>query len=148
MVNVFRTGTSGGVVLTVSRFADPAYRLVRGRKGFDWGGEMQGQENVQFHGAEVIAVAFDRLSGIVRLSLWQEDGVLRAVYFYGVKAFRDEDLTLQNVVSRFLRSSSGQFSKEGLERWLLLATSLSDAASWLNEERRREWCAPCNCGSV
>lgn len=109
---------------------------------------MQGQEKVQLHDAEVIAVAVDRLSGIARLSLRQEDGVLRAIEFYGLKAFRSEDLTLQNVVSRVLRSSSGQFSKEVLERWLLWSTGLSDAESWLSEERKREWCAACEVGSL
>lgn len=109
---------------------------------------MQEQEMVQLRDAEVIAVAVDRLSGLARLSLRQEDGVLRAVEFYGLKAFRSEAMTLQNVVSRVLRSSSGQFSKEVLERWLLWVTSLPDAESWLSEARRREWCAACEAGSL
>lgn len=66
------------------------------------------------HDAEVIAVAIDRLSGIARLDLRQEDGVPRSVELHGVKAFRSVDLTLQNVISRVLRSSTGQLSGEAL----------------------------------
>jgi hypothetical protein len=106
------------------------------------------QEKIQLHDAEVIAIAVDRLSDIARLSLRQEDGVLRSVDFYGLKAFRSEDVTLQNVVNRVLRSSSGQFSEDVLERWLEWVTSLSDAASWLSEERKREWCAACEAGRL
>jgi hypothetical protein len=109
---------------------------------------MQGQEKIQLHDAEVIAIAVDRLSGIARLNLRQEDGVLRAVDFYGLKAFRSEDVTLQNVVSRVLQSSTGQFSEDVLERWLVWVTSLSDAKSWLSEERKREWHAACGTGRL
>ena len=109
---------------------------------------MQGQEEIHLHDAEIIAIAVDRLSGIARLSLRQEDGVLHSIDFYGVKAFRSEDITLQNVVSRVLRSSSGQFSEEVLERWLLWVTSLSDAKSWLSDDQKREWCAACEAGRL
>ena len=109
---------------------------------------MQEQEKIQLHDAEVIAITVDRLNGIARLSLRQEDGVLRSIDFYELKAFRSENVTLQNVVSRVLRSSNGQFSEEVLQRWLVWATSLSDAESWLSEERKREWCAACEAGRL
>ncbi len=109
---------------------------------------MQGQQDLGLHDAEVIAVAVDRLSGVARLSLRQEDGVLRSIELHGLKAFRSESLTLQNVVSRVLRSSAGHLSGEALEHWLRWVTSLSDADSWLSDERRREWRAACEAGSL
>jgi len=109
---------------------------------------MRGQENLGLHDAEVIAVAVDRLSGIARLDLRQEDGVLRCVELQGLKAFRSEDLTLQNVISRVMRASTDQLSEKELERWLVWMTSLSDASSWLSAERMHEWRAACEAGSL
>jgi hypothetical protein len=105
-------------------------------------------EYLGLHDAEVVAVAVDRLSGVARLDLRQEDGVLRSVELHGVKAFRSEDLTLQNVISRILRSSTGQLAGEALERWLDWVTSLSDAGSWLSEARKAEWRAACEAGNL
>jgi hypothetical protein len=99
--------------------------------------------NFGLHDAELIAVAVDRLSRIARLSFRQEDGVSRSIELHGLQAFRAEDLTLQNVVSRVLRSSQDQFSREAIEHSLRWVTSLSDSASWLSDERRHQWLASC-----
>lgn len=108
--------------------------------------KMQSQKKILLHDAEVIAIAVDRLSETAHLSLRQEDGILRYVDFYGLIAFRCKDVTLQNVVSRVLRSSSGHFSKAALEYWLLWVTSLADTESWLSEEHKPEWCLACQVG--
>lgn len=109
---------------------------------------MHEQGNLGLHDAEIVAVAVDRLGGIARLDLRQEDGVLRSLELHGLKAFRCEDLTLQNVISRVLRSSMGQLSGDVLERWLGWVTSLSDTDSWLSEERMHEWRAGCEAGGL
>ena len=79
------------------------------------------------HDAEVIAVAVDRLSGVARLDVRQEGGVLRSVELHGVKAFRSEDLTLQNVVSRILRSLSSDTQIYEIRRHLPLRVAGSGA---------------------
>jgi len=66
----------------------------------------------------------------------------------GLKAFRSEDVTLQNVVSRFLCSSRGEIAGDQLDRWLSWATSLSDARSWLSEQRKDEWLVACASGDM
>lgn len=109
---------------------------------------MLGKENIIFHDAEIIAVAIDRLSGIARLDLRQEDGALHIFELQGLKAFRSEDLTLQNVINRVLQTSMGQLSGKEAERWLTWATSLSDAGSWLSAERMGEWRAACESGDL
>jgi hypothetical protein len=109
---------------------------------------MQRKEILALHDAEVIGVAVDRGSGSARLDLRQENGDLCFVELQGLKAFRGEDLTLQNVINRILRTSMGDISGEELEHWLTWVTSLSDADSWLQAERMREWCAACEAGSL
>lgn len=109
---------------------------------------MDTDENLGLHDAEIVAVSVDRLSGRARLEFRQEDGSLRSVELYGLRAFRSEDLTLQNVVSRVLRSSRGQLSGESLEHWLRWVTSLSDTDSWLSDERKREWRDACAQGRL
>jgi hypothetical protein len=107
---------------------------------------MQEPDSFGLHDAEVIAVAIDRLVGIARLDLRREDGVLRSVEMQGVKAFRSEDLTLQNVVSRLLRSSAGQLSSDEIAHWLQWITCLSDSDSWLSADRMHEWQTACEAG--
>ncbi len=84
-------------------------------------------DSSEFHDAEILVVAIDRESARAQLKCRLEDGQIRSVRFEGLKAFRSEDLTLQNVVSRVLRSSRAQISRDGVEYWLQWATSLSDA---------------------
>lgn len=109
---------------------------------------MGATENLGLHDAEIIAVAVDPLNGRARLDFRLENGLLRSAEFQGLKAFRSEDLTLQNVVSRVLRSSKGQISRQGMEHWLQWVTSLSDADSWLGDERKREWLTACEDGTL
>lgn len=108
---------------------------------------MQSKDALGLHDAELIAVAVDRLRAHARLSFRLESGALHLVELHGLKAFRGADLTLQNVVSRILRSSTGQLEAEALEYWLLWVTSLSDVESWLSHERMRDWRAACEAGT-
>ena len=75
-------------------------------------------DSSEFHDAEILVVAIDRESARAQLKCRLEDGQIRSVRFEGLKAFRSEDLTLQNVVSRVLRSSRAQISRDGVEYWL------------------------------
>ena len=103
-------------------------------------------DSSEFHDAEILVVAIDRESARAQLKCRLEDGQIRSVRFEGLKAFRSEDLTLQTVVSRVLRSSKAQISRDGMEYWLEWATSLSDADSWLTDERKSEWLTACDAG--
>lgn len=105
-------------------------------------------KGLPLHDAELITVAVDRTNSIARLSFRQEDGALDTVELLGVKAFRCEDLTLQNVVSRVLLSSQKNISPDGIVHWITWATSLSDAASWLNEQRKQDWLNDCAGGTL
>lgn len=100
------------------------------------------------HDAEIISIAIDHSNKLAKLGLRKQDGTLHFIELYGVKAFRSEDLTLQNVVNRILQSSKDKFSPEELERWLQWVTSLSDAGSWLSEERRLDWRTACEAGRL
>lgn len=105
-------------------------------------------EMSSFHDEELMTVSVDRTRSIARLEFRLEDGALRTAELHGLKAFRGEDLTLQNVVSRVLQSSQKEISTAGLEHWITWVTSLSDADSWLNEKRKHEWFDSCVSGSL
>lgn len=107
---------------------------------------MASSESLELHDAEVILVAIDRQEGYAQLDFRLEDGQSSSVKLKGIRAFRCEDLTLQNVVSRVLRSSNADMSREGLKYWLQWVTSLSDADSWLSDERNTEWLTDCEVG--
>jgi hypothetical protein len=109
---------------------------------------MSDADFVGLHDAELIGVEIDRTNDRARLTLQLESGQTRLVELSGLKALRSEDVTLQNVVSRLLRSSRGEIAGEHLDRWLSWATSLSDARSWLSDERRGEWLAACASGDL
>ncbi len=100
------------------------------------------------HDAELIGVEVDRVGEFAKLTLRLEGGDRRQVELRGLKAFRGEDLALQNVVSRVLRSSRGEVSGDDLDRWLTWATSLSDSRSWLSEQRKTEWHSACTSGEL
>jgi hypothetical protein len=91
------------------------------------------------HDAELTAIHVDRHNKHARLEFSRWNGEKCTLDLHGLLAFRTEDLTLQNVVSRLLLSSASAFSHEELERWLGWATSLSDASSWLTRQRQSEW---------
>lgn len=109
---------------------------------------MSHAEFVEIHDAELIGVELDRANERARLTLQLESGQTRLVDLSGLRAFRSEDVTLQNVVSRLLRSSRGEISPDHLDRWLSWATSLSDTGSWLSDQRRSEWLAACASGDL
>lgn len=100
------------------------------------------------HDAELVAVAIDRDNWVIRLDFRHESGIQRSVQLEGIVAFRSEDLILQNVVSRLLRSSRGDLSRESLDRWLTWVTSLSDAHSWLSGQHKSELLADCESGAL
>ena len=106
------------------------------------------QEPLSLHDAELVAMAIDRSNSMARLSFRLESGALHTVELRGLKAFRSEDLTLQNVVSRVLQSSKKQFSTDDLTHWITWATSLSDAASWLAGQRKHDWINNCANGAL
>jgi len=100
------------------------------------------------HDAELTAVGVDRVNLIARLDFRLEDGALHTAALRGLKAFRCEDLTLQNVVSRVLQSSQGALSSEELDYWVTWVTSLSDASSWLSEQGKQDWLNACASGAL
>jgi hypothetical protein len=102
----------------------------------------------KLHDAEIFGVSVDRLSEYARLDFRLESGSFLFAEMKGLRAFRCEDMTLQNVISRMLRSDMNQIAPAALEGWLSWCTSLSDTHSWLCEERRREWLRECQNGSL
>jgi len=102
----------------------------------------------ELHDAEVIAVVVDRENEYARLDFRLENGALCSAELRGLRAFRGEDLTLQNVVSRLLRSVHKEITGDELERWLIWSTSLSDSNSWLSNQRKREWLDACENGDL
>lgn len=91
------------------------------------------------HDAELITVSVNRLSATVHLDFCLEDGTFRAIKLQGLKAFRCEDLVLQNVINSVLQSIKGQIPFTNYERWINWVTSLADSSAWLNEQRKQEW---------
>jgi hypothetical protein len=91
------------------------------------------------HDAELIEVNVDGSAKRVRLRFQTGSEGEAHMELQGVLAFRCEDLTLQNVVSRVLQSSKGHFTPESLQRWVQWVTSLSDCDSWLREDRKQAW---------
>lgn len=103
----------------------------------------------RLHDAELICIEVDRWNERARLTLKPEGGQTRVVMeLIGLQAFRAEDVTMQNVVSRLLRSSHGQIASDNLDHWLSWATSFSDTSSWLTDESRRKWLAACAVGDL
>ena len=100
------------------------------------------------HDAELTAIAIDRANSIARLDFKLENGAFHTVELKGLRAFRSEDLTMQNVVSRVLQSSKNEFSTDDLAHWITWVTSLSDATSWLSGLRKQEWINDCVNGSL
>lgn len=105
-------------------------------------------QELSLHDAELVAIAVDRANSIARLSFLLQDGALHIAELRGLKAFRCEDLTLQNVVSRALQSSQKQLSSEDLDYWVMWVTSLSDASSWLSEKHKQDWLTDCMSGTL
>lgn len=100
------------------------------------------------HDAELAQVSIDRGNWRVRLDFRLESGIQRTVQLEGVIAFRGEDLILQNVVSRVLRSARGDLSKDAIDLLLTWVTSLSDAHSWLDVQHKSELLAECENGTL
>jgi hypothetical protein len=100
------------------------------------------------HDAELYAVSVDRIAATARLDFRDASGLPRSMALHGLKALRCEDLAMQSVVSRLLRSSTGEIRGEGLTYWLSWATSRSDSDSWLSEQRRHEWSSACEKGRL
>jgi hypothetical protein len=98
---------------------------------------------ISLHDAELISVEIDRSHSYAKLIFKMENGETKSVELQGVKAFRSEDLILQNVVSRLLCSSWGDIADDHLDRWLIWATSMSDSSSWLSDQHKDEWRTAC-----
>jgi hypothetical protein len=96
-------------------------------------------EPTSLHDAELTNLSIDKTNSIVRMNFALENGDVWIAELSGVKAFRSMDLTLQNVVSRLLRSSRNEISSVNINYWLDWVTSLSDASSWLSDSRKQEW---------
>lgn len=95
------------------------------------------------HDAEIIGVSVDRWNSCARLDFRLEDGALCSAELRGVRAFRCEDLTTQNVVSRLRLSQRKAMARKELAQWLDWSTSLSDADSWLNSQQKLDWMNAC-----
>lgn len=91
------------------------------------------------HDAELVVVSIDRVNAVVRLAFRLENASHYTLELQALKAFRCEDLSLQNVVSRVLQSVDEQLSSAELDYWINWVTSLSDASSWLSEQQKRDW---------
>ncbi|MHA6844629.1 hypothetical protein [Ralstonia syzygii] len=109
---------------------------------------MKDLHNESLHDAELTQLSIDRDNWSVCLGFRLENGVRRTVQLDGVVAIRGEDLILQNVVSRVLRSTRGDLSKDTIDRLLTWVTSLSDAHSWLTDEHKGELLAECENGTL
>jgi hypothetical protein len=94
-----------------------------------------------FHDAELVHIDIDRILETVSMTFVEVSGGTRALHLDGVVAFRCEDMTIQNVVSRVLQYSLAHFTDAEADHWMSWATSLSDAGPWLLDSRRREWMA-------
>ena len=130
--------------LTASMAATPAQRLAWLEEAirFAWQcGAMQ-----DMHNAEILSIAVDRSNHRTRLDFCLDGGMARSLELRGVKAFRCEDLTLQNVVNQLRRSSRNQLAREDLVYWLDWVTRFSDSDSWLDDEHRDEWLRSCQNG--
>lgn len=93
--------------------------------------------NPSLHDAELIAVAIDHENSKARIDFHLAESRHIVFELQNLKAIRAEDLILQNVVNRVLQSKD--FSSEDIAYWIMWATSLSDAHSWLDDSRKREW---------
>ena len=92
-----------------------------------------------YHDAEIIDVSIDGLNSFGRIKVKAVNGIVSNIELDGLIAFRCEDLTMQNVVSRVLQSIEGTFSTEELQYWVTWVTSLSDCGSRLKEQKKSEW---------
>jgi hypothetical protein len=99
---------------------------------------------LSLHDGELVGVSIDRNRALARLDFRMENGVLRIAEFRGLKAFRSEDLIMQNVVSRVLQFSLGEI--DVVEHWFIWATSFSDGSSWLDKQKKYEWLNKCTEG--
>ncbi|WP_162574769.1 hypothetical protein [Variovorax sp. PBL-H6] len=103
---------------------------------------------VHGHDAEIVSIDIDRENSVCRLGFTFEREKRSSLELFEVVAFRVEDFSLQNVVSRILRATAKDFSEDDLSHWLDWATSLPDAPSWLKSERKREWVDALNDGRL
>jgi len=98
---------------------------------------------------EVTTIQVDRPTALVTIGLRAPEGSQHTLTFSGVKAFRVEDLVMQNEVGQVLRSgSSGRIDDAEIRRWIIWATSLSDTRSWLYEDKRTQWVQLCISGEL
>ncbi|WP_147952469.1 hypothetical protein [Massilia sp. YMA4] len=100
---------------------------------------MEKLSTLGLHDAELVGLAIDRAGACVTLHFKLENGMLRQASIQGLRAFRGADLTVQNIVSRVLRASQDEISREDQNRWLTWVTSLSDTSSRLSNQCRSEW---------
>jgi hypothetical protein len=91
------------------------------------------------HDAELLHIGINRVPATVTITFSEVSGGTRALQLNGVVAFRCEDMTIQNVVSRVLQSSLEHFTEADADHWISWVTSLSDAGPWLLDSRRRQW---------
>jgi hypothetical protein len=92
---------------------------------------------------EITAIQVDRLAALVTIELRAPEGSRHVLTLSGVKAFRVEDLVMQNEVGQILRSSGGRIDSTEIRHWIIWVTSMSDARSWLYEDMRTQWVQLC-----
>ena len=100
------------------------------------------------HDAEIIGLSVERRIQYARLDFRLDDGASRSVELKGLRAFRCEDLTIQNVVSRLIVSDQANISREDMTYWIDWVTSFSDTGSWLNGQHKVEWLTACENGTL
>lgn len=88
-----------------------------------------------FHDAEMIALEVDRHARSVTLRFVLPDKGVRIVELGSVSHFRANDVIGQNVVSRMLVSSNGDFSPGDLLRWIRWVTSLDGTGPFATDEQ-------------
>lgn len=109
---------------------------------------MEVSENLELHDSEIVKISVDRRTQNGKIDFLLENGQLGSISFIGLKAFRCEDFTLQNVINRVLRSSRNEITRENVDYWFQWVTSLSDSSSWLSENRKKEWISSCDLGKL
>ncbi len=97
---------------------------------------------------EVTAVSVDRPAAQVEIQLRAPIGTRHVLTLSGVKAFRVEDLVMQNEVGEALFGTKRRLDDATVSRWITWATSLSDSRSWLYDDKRVEWVNSCLAGNL
>lgn len=94
---------------------------------------------IQLHDAELKRIDIDAKSQIIQLEFCLENGRRKILKITGVRAFRAEDLIMQNIISRILLHSHGDIGEDGLGFYIDWVAALSDCKTWFDEQTKSGW---------